>query len=358
MGKSKKTATHPAKKAQDRNVAATALKWVGGITAVLSLIFGLQQLVGLISAHRERDRQVKELLQTSEIQERGRDYAAAWKSLEEAERVASGLREVRAAQESLAMDWLENASVNPHEQKFSDIVDKVAPVLDRAVPTAQGVRKADLLAHLGWAAFLRSRDGTSGTAPEDYYRQALAADPQNAYAHAMLGHWLLWNGGHLPEAGQQFAQALASGQRRNFVRQLQLAGIENVHSDAAGIELVKVLNAMRQNGEPVDSRTREAAWYLYKSDLDPESAGRPQFLAALAPAEHLATFRWLFENADFSTSQTWLRDFYRGILEDEAGQRGDALRTLLSVRSELPDVVVQRTRDEVNARIARLSKTN
>ena len=357
MGKDKKTATHPAERAQDRNVAATALKWVGGITAVLSLIFGLHQLVGLISAHRERDRQVNELLKTSEVEERGRDYAAAWKSLEEAERVASGRREVRAAQESLAMDWLENASVNPDQQKFSDITDKLTPVLDRAVASAEGTRKADLLAHLGWAAFLRSRDGASGTVPDDYYRRALAADPQNACAHAMLGHWLLRNGGHLLDAEQQFAQALASGQRREFVRQLQLAGLNDFNSEAAEIELVNVLNAMRKNGEPVDSRTRHAAWSVYYFNLDPGSARRPQFLAALPPTEQLATFNWLFEGAGFDAPSTWLRDFYRRVLEDQAGERAEALRTLLSVRSELPDGAVQRIRDEVSARIARLSKT-
>jgi len=74
MSKARKIAVPEETKPQTRagrQVVATALKWVGGVTAVLSLVFGLNQLVNLISCHRQRDRQVKELLRTSEMQRTG-----------------------------------------------------------------------------------------------------------------------------------------------------------------------------------------------------------------------------------------------------------------------------------------------
>ena len=46
---------------EPRSRFGTVLKWVGGTTAVLSLVFGLRQLTVLISDARDRQRQVTEL---------------------------------------------------------------------------------------------------------------------------------------------------------------------------------------------------------------------------------------------------------------------------------------------------------
>ncbi len=378
MGKSSKAVSRsdgkPDKQA-GRGAASTALKWVGGATAVLSLVFGVQQLIDVVGAHLQRSRQVKELLATSAMQEQARDYAAAWSSAEQANRLTDGGSETRAAEESLAMDWLENASTSD-EQDFTDITEKVTPVLDRAVPSAQGQRKGDVLAHLGWAAFLQSRGGASGTPPDSYYRQALAADPQNVYAHAMLGHWILWNGGPVSEAEAQFDEALASGRRRDFVRRLQLAALENADENDADPELVRVLNAMRKNGEAVDANTRGEAWFVYNRHLEAaflsasaRSGGpvqRPPLLAALSAPEQLATFDWLFDNPGYDKIPAWQRDFYRGILEDEAGEHSEALQSFRSAYSELsradPDAASseaaarQAIQNEIAAHGAGLSK--
>jgi len=377
MGKSTKDVPDSDSKPEEqagRKGVPSPLKWVGAATAVLTLVFGVQQLIGVITSHVQRNRQVKELLATSEMQEQARDYAAAWSSAEQANRLTGGGGGTRAAEESLAMDWLENASA-PDEQQFNDIVEKVTPVLDRAATSAQGQRKADLLAHLGWAAFLQSRDGVYGASPDGYYRQALVADPQNAYAHAMLGHWMMWNGGPMGEAEGEFDQALASGRRRDFVRRLQFAALENANNEDANLEMVRVLNAMRKNSESVDASTRSAAWSVYSRALEPDpwntervvvSTRRTQLLASLPPPEQLATFEWLFDNPGFDQTSVWLRDFYRGILADEAGQRTEALQMLRAVLSEIsPAGSASGLRDggareavmtEINARIARLSQ--
>lgn len=341
-----------------RQVMATALKWVGGVTAVLSLVFGLRQLTDMVSSRRQLNREVTELLETSEMQKQARDYAGAWHSIEEADRLTKGGRDARAAQEALAMDWLENARVIADQQKFSDIVGKAVPVLDRAASAAEGARKADLLAHLGWAEFLRSRDGVSGQQPDTYYCQALKIDPQNAHAHAALGHWILWHGGRVPEAEREFSLALDSGRGRGWVRELQLGGLENVHSGEAEMELIRVVNDMRKNSEQVDPHTRSAVWFVYDADFDPQSPQRQQLLAAVPPAEQLATFSWLFDTADFDQSRNWIRDFYRAILQEGAGQRAEALQTLRSVRSGLPYAVDPRFRNEVEKAIGCLSKLN
>jgi len=356
MGKANRTVV-PQDSTPGRQAITKTLKWVGGVTAVLSLVFGLHQLTELVSGYRQRDREVKELLSTSKMQQQAADYSAAWNSLEQADRLSKGGREVRAAQESVAIAWLENAHVNPEQQKFGDTTGKVVPTLDRAVSTAEGARKADLLAHLGWAEFLRSRDGVSGPQPDDFYHRALKADAQNPYAHAMLGHWILWNGGRIADAREEFSQALAAGRAHDWARQLQLAGIGNAHTDEAEAELIRVVNDMRKNNEQVDSRTRGAIWAIYYFRFRPNSGEDQRLLGALPPADQLATFSWLFDRADFDQSRIWSREFYRATLQEAAGQRAEALKTLLPVRANLPRGFDPSIRKEIERRIRRLSKS-
>jgi hypothetical protein len=172
----------------------------------------------------------------------------------------------------------------------------------------------------------------------------------------MLGHGMLWKGGPVSEAREEFALAQAPGPWHGFVRSLQLSAYEDRHTEEADRELIKVVNDMRKNGEPVDSHTRSTAWLIYNGNLDSPSARRQQFLAVMPPEEQLATFGWLFDTVDFDPSRVWIREYDRAILQEAAGQRTDALQTLLAVRAQLPGLAPGRIRDQVEKGIARLSK--
>ncbi|MFL5494592.1 MAG: hypothetical protein ACJ8DC_09450 [Gemmatimonadales bacterium] len=145
------------------------LKWVGGATAVLSLVFGLRQLTMLISDARDRQRQTTELIAVAKLQQEGRDYQSGWISLRKAAELRANQSRVGAAQEDLAMIWLDNIRGSQSRTPFTAIVDTVVPVLSRGVLSARGTRKADLLAHLGWADFLRWRDGDRSLEPAERY---------------------------------------------------------------------------------------------------------------------------------------------------------------------------------------------
>src|SRR5207245_10088136 len=88
---------------------STILKWVGYATAILSLIFGVRQLVKIVSDRIESHRKVDGLLITEDVELKGRDYSSAWRSLDQASQLAPDSAKVHLAQENLAMAWLERS---------------------------------------------------------------------------------------------------------------------------------------------------------------------------------------------------------------------------------------------------------
>jgi hypothetical protein len=334
--------------------AGTVLKWIGGGTAVLSLVFGLRQLTMLISDARDRQRQATELIATGKLQQAARDYRAAWISLGKAAKLRANDLRVRTAREDLAMAWLDDIRGSPGQTPFSALVDTLVPVLSRGAVAVEGERKADLLAHLGWADFLRWRDGQRDLEPAERYRQALAVDSHNVYAHAMLGHWMLWNGGNLEDANRHFVSALRSGREQPYVRHLELAALTNM-GDAGELEMLRVANEMRKGDEPMDPDGRGRIWNAYYSRIvsSPAEDSIDQLFATVPPAEHVATYRWVFEKTGYVESKGVFYDYLLARLQDAAGQREPALATYRSVRLQLP---VGRIRGRVESAIARLTK--
>lgn len=301
-----------------RSVAASAppstfervVKWVAGIGAIVSLLLGLFEVSKLIHEADDRVARVHELARVARAQSDSGEYAAAWVGLEQALSLtdAAGpletwLRAVkqrrhtlREQQEDVAMQWLRDARPGPGHP-FSDIVDRVAPALERGAADANGQRRADLLAHLGWGRFLRGRDGTNRADPARDYANALVADAKNVYAHAFWGHWIAWQHGDLAAALQHFAQALAdsraaSGPVRAYVRHLQVAALRNGHSTQTDAALVALVNTMRANAEPIDAGTRDSLKSIYY-DFGRDAQRAAALLQAAPVAEQAATLRQL-----------------------------------------------------------------
>lgn len=350
---------------------ATLLKWVGGVTAILSLVFALHQLTQLVSDVRERRRTTDELYKVGKVQQAAADYAVAWVSFDQGLKAAEpggqlakltgqldgAQRQLREAQEDLAMEWLENVSVSTSRgETFSDVVAKLVPVLHRGIATSNGPRKADLLAHVGWADFLRWRDGRRELNPEPQYRQALEIDPGNPYAHAYWGHWKLWTRreASLVDAREHFRAALASGRVRAHVRKMQLAAIGNLGRDGDE-ELFRLVNDMRKSNETIDAGTSSRVYGIYSSACLPRNQDRLAQLFAVVPAaEHLATFRALFSGGDFDTGKARERDACLAVLLETAGQRDEARRLWVTL-SQGFSPADREWRDRADAAIKRLS---
>jgi len=362
------TKLQPSEPPPPRDRIAKTLKWVGAVTSILSLIFGLYQLTNLMAGVRDRQRKIAESLDLGSSQRTAGDFARAWATLQDAAKLADEggklatiigrqdevRQRVRQRQEDLAMAWLQEARPGAG-RPFSDIVNPVLPVLERGLLTADGQRKADLLAHLGWADFLRTRDDGVRRNPETRYRDALQLDPGNPYAHANLGHWILWSRGPLEAATAEFAAALKSGRAHDYVRKMQIAALQNARSEAADVETLRLVNEMRQNKESVPERLRDTVFAIYGSACGRNEAATQALLSALPPPDQLETFRSLFYDPHFDQSKRPTRELCLATLQEAAGRPDDALRTLQALRPQLtPDTAGSLTR-VVDARIARLS---
>ena len=291
---------------------------------------------------REEQRVAAERLVVAQIDASSRlcaagSFAPAFEALERlAEQRADDAR-ARVALEDCAMRWLRNARVTRPAQGFADIVDRAAPVVEAGLPLAGDARRrADLLAHLGWADGLRARDGVAVNDPMRRYDTALDADPDNPYALAMRAVHLARRGAGTSEAVRRdLALAWRSGRSRDWVRSLQwgVAGQANASVDYA----IQLADDMRLAGEPRPEESRSSVlWGAYTSGLR-SSTERPQVMAALPHDRLLATFTWAFPQPGPDSPRWNLWRFAHAMIRSEGSpaEAAVALEDLRALRDEL-----------------------
>src|SRR5260370_14698743 len=225
------------------------------------------------------------------------------------------------------MEWVENIRVREKEE-WSSSVDKLEPVLTRGIAsTKDSQRSADLLAHVVWCYFLRTRDGIFGMDPAGAYARAVEKDPNNPYAEAMWGHWILWNGGKLGEASRHFSAGLVSDRHRDFVRNMQFAAISECQEDECDEEMMRLPKTiLQEEGSGEAEIPDEVSFFFFRTGLVSEPVSNP-FLHVLAPAEQIATFHWLFDSIDFADSKSLLRTCYLAFLQHVTAKLQAALST-------------------------------
>ena len=310
------------------------------------------------SARRARQADIDGLIRVATAQRERGELTETLATLERAIVIDGDTTAARTLQQDVAMESIRGLAVGEGE-RFADALKRPVAILDQAAPFATGTRQGDLLAHLGWATFLRWREGERQLRPDDVYRKALAADPKNPFANAMLAHWLLWRDRTeaLAEARGLFRQAADAGREREFVRGLQLAALKNTRSLDAQLEQIRVIDEMRRGGDTLPETAARDIWADYYFALSDRGDLTWTALAAvLPPTEHLLTFEWAF--ADYGRADGARRQQYRyyvARLQAAAGRSSEARAALQVLRGELASAPGT-LRDAVDAAIRDLPR--
>ena len=343
------------KKLKQSGAVPLALKkpalWIAAATiTALLLLTAARMGLGPWGAAHERKLKIEQLLHTAAVQAEQTEYESAFDSYQQILRLDSSNRAAEKRQVDAAMRWLENFHVlasegqRPEEVAAPQLV-QLKGVLEAGLARTGGkdTRAADILAHLGWAHYMNEKIALRefGNA-ERYFQQALAIAPMNVYANAFLGNWLLQKGGDRAAALSHFQTALAANQERSLVRSLQVGGLD--HNDAPGLrgELVRVLNEMRVNREPLDTSLQGRLSYLYSSTSSTADEWR-EVLTAVPVEDAWKTYLWL--NPEHSRDAAVERDFVHANLTEVSGDRAKAL-------AEFKALAVALRAQHLNGRIA------
>ena len=122
------------------------------LAAVIALV-GALAVAGFLQWQRQRtdEAQVTALSAAARQLCESGDPALAWQRYDEAIARYADRQPLRHAREVCGMRWLREIQVREGKQTFTDIVNRVLPVLAEGAASASGQHAADLLAHMGWA---------------------------------------------------------------------------------------------------------------------------------------------------------------------------------------------------------------
>jgi len=278
------------------------LKWVGGITAVISLLLASFSINELISEWRDERQTVADLVQAADLQETSGNYSHAWSLLDEALGLAPGSPSVRYQRIRLAMRWLR--TIPPYNaDSNADLVEQLQPPLFIGAVQEDISLRADVLAHIGWANFLLFLTGEPGLVVDKFYQDALQLDPDNPYANAMRGYSLMsWSEGGNSNAQSaamplaHFDTALASGEQQDFLNYLLFQSLEDKSYDTFyQLEFMRRYQQLTLQ-DPERVRRRDYAKNLLRNVFDPDYADtsfQSSMLDEFAPAQLLATWHYV-----------------------------------------------------------------
>ena len=333
---------------------------------MLGFIGAVTGFFGNIQGHFHHNTQLDSQMAVAQSQSRQGDYQASVQSYADILKTEPLYRPALDQQLQSTMLWVENFHVylKPEEDPGAAVasqLDQIIAILDAALARTSGTAAADVQAHLGWAHWLNEhiakREFPPNAAAERNFRAALATDPSNVFANAMLGNWMTQNGGSLTEAVQHFDSAVASGKDRPFVRTMQLDGLENRDEPGARAALMKAVNEMRKNGEPINA---EAKHRILGFCCDPgvtDHVELTESLSAVSADDTWQTYLWLDDqetSGEDAKYQHSLHDFIKANIDEISGDKQKSLSEYRALQDEFKNQG-STVADSVDQAIARLS---
>jgi tetratricopeptide (TPR) repeat protein len=340
---------------------------IGSISAIIGLCVTIGGGVTWYMTHRNQYAESNAKMALAQAQAKQNEYQASVQTYADILKTDPLYRTALDQQLDQTMVWTENFSVLvPEGQDASaaaaPMLDEIMPILDAGLTRATGTRAADIQAHIGWAHWLNQhvaeREFPPNAPAESDYRAALTTDPSNVYANAMLGNWMTLNGGSLAEAIQHFNSAVATGKARAFVRTLQLAGLEDRDELGARAALMKAVNEMRKDGEPLDAEDKHRALGFCCDPSVTDHAELTESLSAVPADDAWHTYLWLDDQqntAEDLKHRDIVHDFIAANISEISGDKQKSMDEYRALQEELKNQE-STLRDSVDEAIARLSR--
>jgi len=279
----------------------TALKWLGAVTALISLVAGSLQLNGLLQASRERSEAVQKLVQAADMQIEYNDLDSALQLVEQAIALQPGSRAAGQRQVTVAMMLLRHG-FDYTKTGYRGKIDSLLPVLYRGAVDADPVRAADSLAHIGLANRIRQFDQNRKFPVEEYFQRAVALDSDNVFAHVFWAESCLTDvhrldcGNNLEAAEQHFTLAMQDGRQQDYVRRQRFDRLRGSYVEGADILLVGDMITSWRNKIPLDEKQQamirqEIPDFYYPDERSAKKLQR--LLDRFPPAEVLGMLEWV-----------------------------------------------------------------
>lgn len=338
------------------------MTWVGRTSALIGLFASLAGGVTWLVTHHRQQEQRGAKLALAQTQTKQGDYQGAIQSYSELLKDDPSYQPALDGQLRAAEQWVDDFSVTaPEGQDVAPVaaaaLNQIIPILDAGMARSKGAQAADVQAHVGWAHWLNERiaEREFDDAAEQNLRAALQLDPTNVYANAMLGNWMLQNNKKLGDAMHNFDAAESTGKERPFVRDMELGGLHDLDQKGARAAQVKIADAMRRNGEPLDEERKDNILSFCFNPTMTKHDDLVESLTAVPPDDEWKTYLWLDDHTEDPDGQRLVREFIQANLLELSGKRTESLAIFRQLGQELKNSASGMV-DPVRAAIARLSR--
>jgi len=281
----------------------TALKWIGAVAALISLVATSFQLNGLLQSSRERSESVQKLVRAADMQMESNDLDSALQLVEQALTLQPGSREAGERQVTVAMMMLRRGFDFTKEESRKKI-DALLNVLYRGAVDPDPVKAADALAHIGLANRNRLYSQNKEYHVKEYYERAVALDADNVFAHVFWAGCCLSNNKHLgcennlQTAEEHFALAMQDGRQQDYVRRQRFKLLRGSSVEGANIPLIGDMITSWRNKIPLDEKQQAMILHEIPDFYYPnERSGKKlqALVQRLQPAEVLGMLEWAGE---------------------------------------------------------------
>jgi hypothetical protein len=307
----------------------SVLKWITGLTAVISLLIGVRQLSVIVKDWSERDKAVSQIVAASKMQMELKDYQAAWQIVKQATSIAPSSQKAFDQQVDVAMAWLQDVWRQKDKKTYTEIIDPLILTLARGAGDEDHERAADVLAHIGWANCLRLRDEKAEYEVDGYFNQALEFERDNTYANLFRGYWLIndYNkteddGSKLPNAMAHFSKALKTGENLHFVTKWLLLALTGSYVTGADVEAIKAANELRKLNKTVDPSAKLSVlgeFNMLRNFPFTEGSLLSRLLADLSVQEIKDTYLWLMQDKGNTSDDALEKELILGLMSEASG---------------------------------------